>query len=180
MGDPDGPPLRRSEIFGALVRNEVEFVMVGGQVGLVHEAHRPTHDLDICVRWTPENLARMGAVLVELGAGLRIEGMDEPFVPPHRDARFLETMEISTWRSARGDLDVLRGLPSPTHEVVYDELFDRAEWFTIDGHRVMVASLDDVITSKETLDRPSDREALPELRAIRDSEAAADTSPPSP
>lgn len=108
----------------------------------------------------------MGEVLVELDAGLRIEGMDEPFPVPHRDAGFLETMDISTWRSTRGDVDALRGIPSPGREVGYDELVDRAEPFVVHGQEVLVADLGDIITSKETLSRPPDLDALPELRSL--------------
>ena len=169
MGDPDGPPLHRGEILEALKRHGVEFIMVGGQAGQVYGAERRTHDLDLCVRWTIANLDRVGHVLDELGAGLRIEGMDEPFEVPHRDAGFLQTMDISTWRSPRGDVDVLRGLPAAGgREVGYDELATRAVRFAVDGHEVLVADLGDIITSKETLNRPPDRDALPELRTLRD------------
>jgi hypothetical protein len=34
-----------------------------------------------------------------------------------------------------------------------------------------MAALDDIIASKEWADRPKDREALPELRALRDGRA---------
>jgi len=167
VGDPAGPPLRRGEVLEALNRHGVDFVLVGGQASQVHGAERRTFDLDICLRWTQENLDRMGEVLVELDAGLRIEGMSEPFPVPHRDAGFLETMEISTWRSTRGDIDVLRGIPAPGREVSYDELAGRAERFLVDGQEVTVADLGDIITSKETLSRPPDLAALPELRALR-------------
>jgi predicted nucleotidyltransferase len=38
----------------------------------------------------------------------------------------------------------------------------------IGGVRVHVAGLDDIIASKEHADRGKDREALPELRRLRD------------
>ncbi|MGI8751274.1 MAG: hypothetical protein ACR2MN_02990 [Acidimicrobiales bacterium] len=39
---------------------------------------------------------------------------------------------------------------------------------TVAGVEVDVASLEDIIISKEAIDRPTDRETLPELRALRD------------
>lgn len=169
MGDPSGPPLRRRDILDALERHGVEYLLVGGQAGGAYGAERPTYDLDICVKWTRENLDRLGEVLVELDAGLRLEGSEEPMPVPHRDGRFLEPIELSTWRCAAGDLDVLRGLPAPGHrEIGYDELATRAVAIELDGRQVLVASLDDVITSKETANRPSDHDALPELRRLRD------------
>lgn len=166
MGDPTGPELRRAEVLAFLLRHGVEFVMVGGQAATAYGAQRLTSDLDIVVRWSRENLDRMGEVLVELDAGARVDGMSELFAIPHRDGRFLGTMEVSTWRSAVGDVDVLRGLPSPHGEVQYDDLLERAATLRIDGQAVKVASLDDVILSKQTTNRPSDRAALPALESI--------------
>lgn len=110
--------------------------------------------------------AAEGLVLEELDAGLRVEGMADAFPVPHRDGEFLGSMEISTWRSDAGDVDVLRGLPSPAGEVSYDQLVERSESVRLEGVPVKLAHLDDIITSKQTLDRPSDRDALPELVAI--------------
>lgn len=168
MGDPSGPELRRREVLESLDRHDVQFILVGGQAAASHGALRPTRDLDLCVLWTPENLDRLGAVLEQFDAGLRLTGEDEPIAVPHRDGRFLIQMDLSTWRSTAGDIDVLRSLPAPGGaELRYERLLARADSVQIDGVRVMVASLDDVITSKETTDRPSDREALPELRSLR-------------
>ena len=169
MSDPSGPPLRRRHILKALARHGVEYLLVGGQAAGAYGAERPTYDLDICAKWTRENLDRLGAVLVELDAGLRLEGSDEPMPVPHRDGRFLEPIELSTWRCAAGDLDILRGLPAPgLREIQYDELVIRSVTIEFDGRPVRVASLDDVIASKETANRPSDHDALPELRRLRD------------
>src|SRR5205807_2583085 len=74
-------------------------------------------------------------------------------------------LELSTWRTPHGDLDVLRGLPSGRHELAgYEQLMIRAHRATLDGFPVAIASLDDIIRSKEVVDRPPDRDALPELR----------------
>lgn len=50
----------------------------------------------------------------------------------------------------------------------YDELAERANLVHGEGFTIRVAALDDIITAKEQADRPKDREALPELRDLRD------------
>ena len=50
----------------------------------------------------------------------------------------------------------------------------------IDGHRIPVASLKDIIRSKEIADRPKDREALDELRALRDRHRETERQPEPP
>ena len=127
MGDPSGPELRRREVLESLDRHDVQFILVGGQAAASHGALRPTRDLDICVLWTPENLDRLGAVLDQFDAGLRLTGEDEPIAVPHRDGRFLIQMDLSTWRSTAGDIDVLRSLPAPGGaELRYERLLARA------------------------------------------------------
>lgn len=47
----------------------VEYLIVGGYALAVHGAPRYTHDLDVYVRPTPENAARILALLNEIGFG---------------------------------------------------------------------------------------------------------------
>lgn len=171
MGDPHGPAISLPVVVEALARHSVEYLLVGGQAATIHGATRLTTDLDICIRWVPENLDRMGNVLVELDAGLRVEGMDEAFPVPHLAGPFLAPLEISTWRSPHGDIDVLRNLPSPHGHLDYEQLLERAEDRSFVGRIVKVASLGDVIVSKQTANRPSDHEALPELLGLAAKEA---------
>ena len=56
---------------------------------------------------------------------------------------------------------------SPAHPR-YRQLLEDSAVLAIDGRQVPVASLDAIIRSKEIVDRPKDREALPELRELRD------------
>jgi hypothetical protein len=54
-----------------------------------------------------------------------------------------------------------------------DELATRERLIEGEGFTIHAAALEDIITAKERADRPKDREALPELRALR----RADTAP---
>jgi len=65
-------------------------------------------------------------------------------------------------RCADGDTTRLGG------RATYSDILDRASSVDFAGVRVLVAALDDIIASKEWADRPKDREALVELRALRD------------
>ena len=85
-------------------------------------------------------------------------------------------MSSSFW-SGVSPLDILRNLPAPGSSVGYDELVQRAVTTTMNGYRVQIASLDDIILSKETVNRQSDRVALPELRELQAEPRRADTPP---
>ena len=77
-------------------------------------------------------------------------------------------MEIGTWRTSGGDIDVLLDVPRTTRADLarFEQLADRASLLEVGGERVVVASLEDIIHSKEVSDRPKDREALGELREL--------------
>ena len=126
-----------------------------------------TYDLDLRPGWEPANLDRLAAALRELGARLRELPPDVEFPPI--TGKTLREMMIGTWRTSAGDLDILREIPSGDrhhHPNSYDELVRRAASREVLGCTIYVADLADIVTSKEVVDRPRDREALPELRAL--------------
>ncbi|MBX3313948.1 MAG: hypothetical protein KF906_06480 [Actinobacteria bacterium] len=106
----------------------------------------------------------------ELNAFLRVEGLDDDetrALPTRLDEESLARMDISTWRTDAGDLDVLTAIPTRDGgRAFYDDLAVRATPMQVAGAVVRVASLPDIIASKEWADRPKDREALPELRRL--------------
>lgn len=161
-----GPKLDPAELLGAFERHGVEFVAVGGFAAVLYGAERATKDVDLCVEWSIANLGRAAAALQELDAWLKV-GI---YVEVPIDAALLSRMEIATWRTRSGDVDVLLGIPRNAGWDLsrYQELLDRGEVIALGELRIAVASLDDIIRSKEIADRPTDREALPELRRLRD------------
>jgi hypothetical protein len=114
VSDPDAPPLDPDALISALERHKVSFVAVGGLAAQWHGAQRTTKDLDVCPAWDRENLDHVAGALRELGARLKVpdgpaEGEEFPV-----DGAFLHHMELSTWRTSAGDLDVLMGIPRDT------------------------------------------------------------------
>jgi hypothetical protein len=164
------PPLNRVALLDALSRNRVRFVLVGGLAAQAHGASRVTQDADICPEWTSTNLDRLAICLRELNARLKIgEGSIET-LDIEIDAQTIHNIEIGAWRTTAGDVDVLLGIPSRSRRDLarYEQLAADATELRIDQMRILVASLADIIRSKEITDRPKDREALDELRRLRD------------
>lgn len=167
---PEGPDLKR--ITDALARHEVEYLLVGGIAARAYGAQRPTFDVDCVPEPSRENLDRLAAAMRDLHARLRVEGLTDEeaaLLPVKVTGSTLVRMELSTWRTDGGDLDVLADIPDRHgRHLSYPELVGRASKLNLDGIVVRVAALDDVIASKEWADRPKDRDALPELRALID------------
>lgn len=168
MSDPDAPPLDKEKIARTLDAHDVEYVLIGGLGAQMRGATKLTKDFDICPATTRENLERLAAALRTLGARLRVPDVPDGVLVAI-DAQFLDQMELSTWRTEAGDLDVIRGLPAGTMANLrgFTELLSATDVVEVADCRIYVASLDDIILSKETTNRPPDQEALPELRAVR-------------
>ena len=167
MGD-----LSPQRLVGALERHGVDYLIVGGVAARAYGATRETTDFDCLVRRAKENLERLAAAMRELNARLRVEGLSDAEatqLPTQLDALTLNAMEISTWTTDAGDLDVLVFLPGPGGaRRLYEDLALDARRLDYEGVTVQVAGLGDIIASKEWANRPKDREALPELRALLD------------
>lgn len=165
------PDLAR--ITAHLRRHDVRYLLVGGVAGIVHGGTRPTDDVDYVADGGLENLRRFAVALLELNARVRVGGLDDAeasLLPVVHDGQVLERTEISTWRTDAGNLDVLSDIPDREGKKLrYDDLAQRADVVVIDGVAIPVASLEDVIGSKEGADRAKDREVLPELRAVAQS-----------
>lgn len=177
---PDVPDLPR--IAATLARHRVEYLFVGGIAARAHGAGRVTYDVDCVPRLSRDNLDRLATAMRELNARLRVGGLsDEEAIrlPVQLSGSALARMEISTWRTDAGDLDIIADIPDRDgRHLTYEELAARAAELNLDGIAVRVAALDDVIASKEWSDRPKDRAALDELRALRQKRDPGEPEPP--
>ena len=173
MPEPDARHDLR-HLIEVLDRHGVEYLLVGGAAATAYGAERPTDDIDCVVRRERGNLDRLADALRELNARLRVGGMTDAetrLLPVRLDAAMLEAAGMSTWMTDAGPFDVLAGLEATDGRLVpYEELLQRAVVFQGEGFVIRTASIDDIIAAKERAGRPKDREALRELREIRDQE----------
>lgn len=84
-------------------------------------------------------------------------------LPVTVDATTLRRFVSSTWMTDAGPIDVLGDLPVARGRRGYDELMQNAVPRQVHGIIVQLASLDEIIASKEAAARDKDRQALPEL-----------------
>jgi hypothetical protein len=146
-----------------LVEHEVDLVVVGGIAARLRGAPLLTQDVDITPSHTRKNLDRLVAALQVLEARLRTaaepDGVQFPF-----DPALLEATPMWTLTTRFGDLDLVM---SPAGTGGFRDLSrDADEMLVAESPQLMVkvASLSDVIRSKEAAGREKDRAALPLLR----------------
>jgi hypothetical protein len=166
------PRFQPEEILRILIELEVEFVIIGGVAGTLYGSNLRTGDLDICPRRTPVNLNRLAEALARMEPRVRADGVPGgiPFSP---DGPFLEGVELLNLTTRFGDFD-LSFRPIGTEG--FEELWPNRVAFELDDIVVPVASLSDIIRSKEAAGRPKDREQLPTLRALLATRRAVETA----
>ena len=142
----------------------VRYVVMGGFAAVAYGSPLPTVDVDITPERSRENLERLSSALDDLEARIRVEGVPEGLAFDH-DAAGLGRVSILNLTTRLGELDLVM---TPSGDAGYPELASRAVVVELHDVSVPIASLDDVIASKEVADRMKDRAALPILRALRD------------
>jgi hypothetical protein len=157
-----GPEFRPETILEVLTRHGVRYVLIGGYAGVIHGSPYVTTDVDVVPDEQPANLERLSSALAELHA--RVWTPSEPDgVPFEHDAASLASVRIWNLVTAFGRLDISF---EPSGTSGYRDVSRDAVHLNILGVDVDVASLADVIRSKEAADREKDRLVLPVLRRL--------------
>jgi hypothetical protein len=170
VAEPD--PL---EVLRVLERHGVRYVLIGAAAARVAGAPVVTEDVDVTPATDRANLERLTGALRALDARLR-SGREAVGVPFPVDADMLTSAEIWTLTTSAGDLDVCF-TPSGTRG--YDDLRREASRERLGkGLIVAVASLRDVIRSKEAAGRDKDLAQLPLLRRTLEQIRERERRPP--
>ena len=159
MPEPEFQPER---ILRILQEHGVRVVLIGGFAAVIHGSPYVTTDIDVVPSADPENLGRLSGALDAMKA--RVWTASEPDgIPFDHDATSLAAVSVWNLVTDFGRLD-LTFVPAGTSG--YDDLQRGAVHLTILGAEVDVASLADVVRSKEAAGRDKDRLVLPVLRRL--------------
>jgi hypothetical protein len=149
-------------ILEVLHRNKVAYILIGGLAAVYHGSPFPTEDVDITPETDRRNLDKLAIALRELNARVRTDS--EPSGLPFRcDGEALAAAETWNLTTDAGDLDVSF---NPSGTSGYRDLRRDAAQVELYGVSVRIASLGDVIRSKQAANRPKDQRMLPTLREM--------------
>jgi predicted nucleotidyltransferase len=140
----------------------VNFVVIGGYAAMLHGSALLTQDLDICYERFPENLKRLAAALAPIHPRLRGAPKEVPF---SLDERTLAQGMNFTLQTDWIDLDLLGEISGIGQ---FPDVVQDAGHIDVYGFSCLVASLDALIKSKQAAGRPKDKNALPELEALKE------------
>lgn len=141
-----------SELLQKLYAHAVEFLIVGGYAVAKYAEPKFTKDLDIWIRNTPENAAKVYAALAEFGAPLKSDKLNfEDF-----------TSDDITYQIGVVPLrvDVMTHIDG----VFFGDAWQRRVKGIMAGVEVNFISPEDLIRNKQASGRPSDLEQLRHLR----------------
>ncbi len=157
--------VRYREILKALADEAIDFVIVGGIAAALHGSPATTLDLDLCLRFSDDNLERLLRALRPLHPRLRHRPDRMPLPEDPERLRGLKNPHLLT---DCGPLD----LPGELPEVAtFEDLVGRTVPMDVGGHTCRVLDLDTLIRCKEAAGREKDSLGLAWLRAIRDRSA---------
>jgi hypothetical protein len=149
-------------LLAALNDHDVRFVLIGGFAAVIHGSPYVTTDLDIVPDPSRANLGRLSAALRDLDARVWTSGDPDGLTFAHT-AESLARAQTWNLVTRHGRLDISF---QPSGTTGFSDLARDAVHLTILDAEIDVASLADVIRSKEAADRDKDRLVLPTLRRI--------------
>jgi predicted nucleotidyltransferase len=156
------------DIFKALEKHRVRYLVVGGVAVNLLGVSRSTADLDLFVCLDPENLMRFAKAVeeVEYRPKLPVKMLDFADAECRRRWREEKGMLVFSFWNPKDPLalvDVFVDEPMP-----FTEMDRRKVRMTAEGVTIPVASPEDLIVLKERCDRPKDRYDVDGLReAVR-------------
>ena len=155
------------ELFSALDRHNVDYLLIGGLAVSLHGVERATMDVDITVAMSPANLT----ALIETAKELKLAPMlpvpleslsNIQLLREWHEQRHLEAFALRTPELAGVTIDVLLFPP-----IDFSGMLARAEQFDVAGTAIKVVSIDDLIALKRAVGRPIDLSDIEHLERIK-------------
>ena len=149
-----------AELTKRLIENRVEFVLVGGFAALAHGVMRSTRDVDICCRFSTENLMRIQKAFADLH-------------PTHRPRTDLP-LELTPEQCAtsknlylKTDLGVVDCLGEILGVGDFEEVLKHSVELELPVGKCRVMDLDSLIAAKRAMGRDHDRLTVKDLEEIK-------------
>ena len=145
-----------------LIVSRVEFVLVGGFAAVAHGVSLVTQDVDVCCRFTPQNLRAIEAAVTDLHPVHRMTPQKLPFVLTDDLCASLKNIYLNT------DLGPLDCLSSVLGVGDFDEVKGRSIELPLPIGICPVLDIDGLIAAKAATNRTHDRMTILQLKAIKE------------
>jgi hypothetical protein len=151
-----------TDILKRLVEAKVEFSLIGGLASRHYGVTLVTEDVDICARFTLENLQRIESAVKNFHPRHRLTANRLPLEMNEQLFRGLKNLYLIT------DLGVLDCLGEVAGVGDFDAVLQKSELKQFPFGRCHVLGIEALIDAKKTVGRPHDLAAVTQLAAIKE------------
>lgn len=144
-----------------LLKNNIDFVLIGGFAGTIHGSTLVTQDLDICLACNSENLKKLRHIFKNYHPVHRMTPQKLSFLT------YPETLENVANVYLNSDLGILDVLSSVIGVGDFSRVKSNSIEIKIFDHVCKVISIDDLIASKKAMNRDKDKITVKELEMIK-------------
>ena len=155
-------PQNDKALLRRLQEQQVEFVIIGGVCSLLHGASLLTLDLDICCRFSPEDLRRVESAVKDLHPFHRLAANRLPLELTDELCSRLKNLYLQT------DLGILDCLSEVAGIGDYNDCLRRSVVKEMSYGSFRILDMDAIIQAKEAAGRDKDLAAVKQLRAIKE------------
>lgn len=148
------------KVFDSLLKNNVEFVVVGEIACLIHGWKTITQTVEICYLKTVKNLKLLNTALVSFNT--ESKAFSENFTLEDQTIQNRTNFKFETDIGNIDLLDEVNGVGS------YKDVLRNSEIRQLFGIQIRVLTLDALISAKRAAGRTKDLLVLPELEALRE------------
>ena len=150
------------EVLKRLAQVEVSFVVIGGFAATVYGCTVVTQDIDICCDFSPENLLRLQKALADLHPVHRMTPNRKPLELTPDNIKGLKNLYLDTDLGTLDCIGFVEGIGD------YEQVTKVSRKIETDGLTLNILTIDALIQAKEAMRRPRDRQAVIQLKAIRE------------
>lgn len=144
----------------------VKFVVAGGVAAVLHGVERLTLDLDVAIEMSPENLKRFLDVMGEFDLTPRVPVAPEVLLDPAAVRRIVEEKHAVVFTFHNADSPLYHVDIFLRENLSYISLSKDSLAVPVEGRKVMVVSLPQLISLKEQID-PQREKDVTDLRELR-------------
>ncbi|HLT40398.1 MAG TPA: hypothetical protein VK034_29165 [Enhygromyxa sp.] len=145
-----------ADLFACLNEAGADYMLVGGYAVNAYGYIRATEDLDVWVRPSPENAARVMVAMANFGMppGLRVEDLAQIDGPPPTGFRFgRRPLTVDLLTSVQG--------------ISFDQAWGESIVSNFDGLRVRIIGIEALLANKRATKRLKDAADVEELERLR-------------
>jgi hypothetical protein len=154
------------QFFKKISKAKIEYLIAGGMAVNFHGIIRPTHDLDLIIHLTKENILKFIRLIEKLGYLSRLPINPIEFAEENKRRNWIEEKNMVVFSFYHKDdsmrvIDVFVEHPKP-----FDEMYKRRFDVDLDGISLPVVGIQDLVSMKKKAGRNQDKSDILNLRKV--------------